>query len=299
MRPPIARLAPIGMLAASLLIGTGRVAAADTNLECGAFRDYVAPDPGTATSGSITFGLSAAPEAIAATATLVPPADTNLAGLQGGAPTCLSVTRDGGLITSIEFAPSGPISGPVTLVPDLFGSGFDAYVIADRLFVPTDQVAATDWELAIIKAPADAGVPLTITFDIDLTTGVPSAFTAALALTGLVTPGAGDDLMIGSATLPASTIDPVSRALLLAAASQEVLATVAVNAIATISPQGEPSVTITLAVAEDLPGTDDLPDTAMPEPPGSSPLPTLALLMLAVAGVAHRASSPARESARD
>lgn len=71
-----------------------------TALECGIFRDYTAPDAGTATPGSITFGITASPEVIAADATLVPPADSSLPSLQGGAPTALNVTRDGGVITA-------------------------------------------------------------------------------------------------------------------------------------------------------------------------------------------------------
>ncbi len=121
--------------------------AATTAVECGLFRDYVTPDAGAATSGTIAFGVSGPTDTIAAAATLVPPTDTNLPFLVGGAPTCLSVDRDAGVITSLSFAPSGAISGPVILVPDLFGPGADGYVMADRLFAP---VQITDGNVTLV-----------------------------------------------------------------------------------------------------------------------------------------------------
>ncbi|MGZ8563996.1 MAG: hypothetical protein ACXWWU_10305 [Candidatus Limnocylindria bacterium] len=280
--PRLARLSSVGLLAAaSLLLGVGHALAAETAVECGAFRDYVAPDAGTATSGSITFGVSGVPETIAPTATLVPPTDTTLSGLQGGTPTCLDVTRDGGQITSLAFAASGLVSGQVALVTNLFGSGFDAYVIADRVFVPVDQVATTDWEHALIKAAAAAGAPLTITFTIDVASGIPTGFTGSLEISGLVTPGAGDDLRVGSATLPASVIDGPSRALLLDSASRGVIATVTIDAVGTIAPGNDgPVVQITLGVSEQL------PDTAVYSPMGGPVAPAWSLILLGALGLA-------------
>ena len=141
---PLAKIPSIAVFVASaalFLLGSMPVAAATDTLECGLFRDYTAPDPIGDTPGSITFGLSGPAETIAADATLVPPTDTNLASLQGGAPTCLTVTRESGVITSLAFAASGTISGIPELVADLFGPGQDAYVISDRLFTPAELVA--------------------------------------------------------------------------------------------------------------------------------------------------------------
>jgi hypothetical protein len=289
----LARFASGGLLVCSLLLGAGHALAADTTTECGAFRDYVAPDAGTSTAGSITFGVSGVPETIASTATLVPPADTSLAGLQGGTPTCLDVTRDGGQITSLAFAAGGPVSGGVTLMTNLFGSGFDAYVIADRVFVPVDQVAATDWELALIKGAADAGAPLTITFTIDVASGIPTGFTGSLELSGLVTPGTGDDLKVGAATLPASVVDTASRALLTDAASRGVIATVQVGAVGTISPGNDgPVVQVTLGV------TEELPDTAVAEPNRLPISPGWPLILLGAAALTFGSLRVARHLAR-
>ena len=158
-----------------------------TTLECGLFRDYTAPEPATSTPGSITFGVSGTPEVIAADATLVPPADTALPSLQGGAPTALTVIRNGGVITSLSFAPACTISGTPVLVPDLFGPGQDGYVIADRLFIPVEQLASNDGLAALIGTAADTGGTFSVTFDIDLSTGMPSGITAQTTLIGVVT----------------------------------------------------------------------------------------------------------------
>ena len=88
-----------------------------TTLECGLFRDYTAPEPATSTPGSITFGVSGTPEVIAADATLVPPADTALPSLQGGAPTALTVVRNGGVITSLALLRAARSAAPPSWFP--------------------------------------------------------------------------------------------------------------------------------------------------------------------------------------
>lgn len=118
------------------LVGPVWAGGDSTTVECGLFRDYKAPEPATSTAGSITSGISGTPELIAAAATLVPPADTSLLSIQGGAPTALTVTRSGGMIVSMSFAAACTITGIPMLVPDLFGPSQDGYVVADRLFVP-------------------------------------------------------------------------------------------------------------------------------------------------------------------
>ena len=97
-------------------------------------REYTAPDVATSTAGTIAFGLSGPVEPlIAADATITAAVASNLPSLVGGTPTCLSAIRASGVIVSLEFAPSGTIAGPVTLAPDLFGPGQDAYILDDRL----------------------------------------------------------------------------------------------------------------------------------------------------------------------
>ena len=224
------------------------VAAATVSVECGLFRDYIAPDPIAPAAGSITFGLSGSPETIAPDAMLVPPTDTALPSLQGGAPTCLTVTRDGGVITALAFAPSGPIVGTVILVPDLFGSGQDAYVIADRVFAPTDLIATNDGLAALIKTAADSGSTLSITFQIDVTTGVPTRFNATTTFSGIVVLLPGGDIQVGAATLPSAVIDGVARADLEEAADLDVPATVVVDGIGTLDQSGGVAVDIALTV---------------------------------------------------
>jgi hypothetical protein len=277
---PISRLA-VAIMTISLraLVASG-VAAADTALECGLFRDYTAPDPIAATAGSITFGLSGTPEAIAPDATLVPPTDTALPSLEGGVPTCLTVTRDAGVITSLAFAPSGTVSGTVILIPDLFGSGQDAYVIADRVFTPVDAVTANPHLAALIKTAADDGATLSITFQIDLGSGVPTGFTATTTLSGAVVLLSSGDIQIGDATLPNAVIDPAARARLHSAAGLGVPATVLVTGIGTLDQGGTGgvSIDITLVVTFTTPAAPTPTPTAPPSPtPRAVELPNTAI----------------------
>jgi hypothetical protein len=238
-----------------------------TTVECGLFRDYTAPEPATNTPGSITFGVSGTPELIAADATLVPPADTSLPSLQGGAPTALTVIRSGGVITSLSFAPACTISGTPILVPELFGPSQDAYVIADRLFVPVEQVASNDGLAALIGTAADTSGTFSVTFDIDLSTGIPSGFTAQTTLVGIVIMLDGGDVQVGAATLPASVVDEEARAELQTAAELGVQTTVVVDGIGTIDQaSGGPLIAISLTVAFVPPA---------PSTPAPSPVPAL------------------------
>lgn len=86
------RLVTLAASTAALLLATSTAlggSIAEPVVEGGAYFDYVAPDAGTSTDGAIRFGFSGSVEVIAATAELVPPADTNLEFLGGGTPTCL------------------------------------------------------------------------------------------------------------------------------------------------------------------------------------------------------------------
>jgi hypothetical protein len=267
MRTVARSLAAVAVL--TLLVSPVWAGGADvTTLECGLFRDdYVAPDPGTSTPGSISFGISGPTEVIAADATLVPPADTALPSLQGGAPTALTVVRNGGVITSLAFAPTCTISGTPVLVPDLFGPGQDGYVIADRLFTPADLLATNDGLAALIGTAADSGSTFSVTFDIDLSTGVPSGFTAQTTLVGVVVMLDGGDVQVGAATLPSSVVDDDARAELGRSAELGVQTTVVVDGIGTIDQTGGPLVAITLTVTfalpEPTPSPSLLPNTSL------------------------------------
>ena len=271
MRVLLRPILPFAMIA---LVVSPAVAggAATTTLECGLFRDYTAPDASAPTAGSITFGVSGSPEVIAADATLIPPADTSLLSLQGGAPTALTVIRTGGVITSLAFAPACTISGTPMLVPDLFGPGQDGYVIADRLFVPVDQLDSNDGLAALIGTAADSNGTFSVTFDIDLSTGIPSGFTAQTILVGSVVLLDGGDVQVGGATLPASVVDNDARAELEMAADLGVQATVTVDGTGTIDQSGGPLVAITLTVSFVVP-----PASSEPPPPTPALLPDTAM----------------------
>ncbi len=291
------------------LLGTATVAAATTTTECGLFRDYVAPDPLAPTDGSISFGLSGSPEVIAADAALVPPADTNLSSLTGGAPTALTVVRDAGSITSLAFAPSCVLNGDVTFVPDLFGSGTDGYTVDDRLVAPVDLMAINDGLAALIPTAAANATPLSIEFTIDLSTGAPSAFHAEVTLVGEVQPKPNGDVMVGQARLPASVVSDEARDLLVQARQLGVPATVEVTGEG-VPDQGSPggvAMSITLAVSFQAPTPspsdgEEIPDTAIAmSDHGTVPvLPILGLGALATVGwvLVARSADGRRANAR-
>ena len=285
------------------LLGAATTAAATTTTECGLFRDYVAPDPLGPTDGSISFGLSGSPEVIAADATLVPPADTNLASLGGGAPTALAVTRDAGVITLMAFVTACIIEGDVVFVPDLFGPGADGYTVNDRLVAPVDLMAINDGLAALIPTAEANGTTLAIDFTIDLSTGAPSAFDAEVTLVGEVTFQSNGDVMVGDARLPASVVGGKARHRLDQARELGVPATVVV--IGDGAPdQGSPggvAMAITLSVSFPAPTPpEEVPDTAV-NPPGPAPVPLIlgvsalaAAVWIGAARSAQRRRQPTR-----
>ena len=72
---------------------------------------------------------------------------------------------------------------------------------------PPTLLATNDGLAALIGTAADTGSTFSVTFDIDLSTGVPSGFTAQTTLVGLVVMLDGGDVQVGAATLPASVVD--------------------------------------------------------------------------------------------
>jgi len=290
----------IGSAAFASFLLTGAAHAATTTVECGLFRDYVAPDPVAPADGSITFGLSGSPEVIAADATLVPPADTNLSSLGGGAPTALSVVRDAGVITSLAFAPACTLTGDVVFVPDLFGPGADGYTVDDRLFAPTALMGINDGLAALIPTAAANGTQLSIAFTIDTAIGTPSAFHAGVTLVGAVKLKPNGDIVVGSARLPASTVSDAARDRLREAHRLGVIATVDVTgegAPDNAAPGGV-AMAITLAVSFEAPAPtpSEVPDTsARPTPSHPAAItPWLAVLFVLAAVALAAARGGAR-----
>jgi hypothetical protein len=286
-------VAALSMASLAAVLLAGSAAAATTTVECGLYRDFVAPDPLGPTDGSITFGLSNAPEPIAADATLVPPVDTNLAGLAGGPPTALTVVRDTGKITSLAFASACTLTGDVAFVPDLFGPGSDGYTVGDRLFAPVFLMASSDGLAALIPTAHANSAPLSLTFTIDTTVGTPNAIHAEVTLAGGVRLRNNGDVLVGGARLPNSVISDSARDELRDAHRLGVDATVAVTGegVPDGGAPGGVAMAISLAVSFETPASppDEVPDTAAAAPTQPEP----ALMLIAIVALAASAVSSA------
>ncbi len=269
------RIAGGSALALSLLIASaGNVLAAPmVTVEAGAFSDFVAPDAGTSTPGSITFGLNGTAEVIAADAVLAPPADTVLASLAGGPPTCIQTTRDGGVITALAFVPTCTVRETVVFVADAFGPGENAYALGDRVIAPETLVLSNPGINALFATAADAGAELSLTFTVDTGTGLPFALDALVQLNGPVSMLGNGDVTVGPATLLAVNIDAAERAMLQQAADLGVDAAVEVHGAGSLDlSTGDITVDITLAITFAVPTapTPTPTPTASPSPIGMS-----------------------------
>jgi hypothetical protein len=283
------------------------LAGAPADVEAGIFIDYLAPDPGGPTPGTITFGYLGSAEVIAADAELVPPADTNLPFLVGGAPTCLEVSRQAGEITRLAFIASCTVSGPVTLVPDVFGPGANAYMTSDRVVTPEAVVLADPAINALMKTTADSGGILSVTFQVDVSFGAPTAFAAMTSIGGPVDIVDSGDVHVGPAVLLAPVIDPASRALLEQADAEDLDASVTIEGegIIDVSGKSQPAVTIALTVTLAAPPDPTpapsspalLPDTSLVDATGAPPSAELVLLVLIAAASAAGAARHARRMA--
>lgn len=261
---------------ASLLLTSGIALAGGaptTTVEAGAFVDYVAPDPGGPTQGAIRFGFDGTLEAIAADAELVPPADTNLAFLNGGTPTCLEVTRDGGGITRLAFVAECTVSGAVEVVEDALGPDQDGYLIAGRLIAPAQFLIDSPAFETLIGVPASAGTVLAVTFSVDVDFGFPTTFVGVTSASGPVTLLAGGDIGVDGATLPSEVIDSGSRAALTDAANLGVDAQVEITGTGNLQVKSDmPELEVVLAV------TYSAPPPSVPPTPSATPSPSAGLL---------------------
>ena len=266
MRPTIRRhrrFVSLPLVAIALLLGStmAHAGGATVTTEAGAYFDFLAPDPGAPSDGTIRFGFNGAVETIAADAELVPPADTNLALLGAPTPTCLEVTREAGAITRLAFVEECTVSGTVTRVDDLFGDGTDWYLIADRLAAPAELVEGEAPFAALIGVPAATGATLDVTFQV-LSTGIPTSFTGRTSVTGPVSELGGGDVAVGAGVLPGAVIDDASRALLAEAAALGVDATVGIVGVASFQQNAPPALEIELEVTYAAPPATPAPTQA-------------------------------------
>jgi hypothetical protein len=146
-----------------------------------------------------------------------------------------------------------------------------------------------------LETAADSGSVLSITFQIDLSSGIPTGFSATDTFSGLVTLAGNGDVHVGAATLPNSVIDATARAKLATAAGLSVPATVVVDGVGTIdqSSAGGVVINVTLSVTYAAPAVASptpsvaptqqaLPNTAITPGPGSEMPAVVVLVILAL-----------------
>lgn len=224
-------------------------AAPDVSVECGFF-EYVAPDADN--QGSIEFGGNAAlgvnGDLFVIAADAAVPA--NLAELAGGSPTCLELTVDAGVITQMQYAAGGSVSGPVVVYGDPEKDPDNSvYVAAGRVGIPASAVASELGLKVVFGNAVASGENATIVLDVDPKSGFVQSFTASTRLRGVVVMGEGD-ISVGPGTLPDKLIDPDSRTLLEKAAKLGVEAKVIITSHGIINPDdGSLNITTELEVS--------------------------------------------------
>lgn len=221
--------------AASLMVALAFPAtstlAASSSVECGQVTGYTAPDPLGPTDGSLALGFTA-PWTIAAAASLDSAAASVLPAILGTGPTCLSLEFDGGgTITSVNLAAAGHVQGSVT-----FDVGMGFYILAERLFVPPFITDAVPSLAALFVTSFQAGSDVSITFGIDLSTGLFNAFDGTTEFCGLGSITVDGNGRIGDAVLASETLDAADLAALASSGSRTVCATV--HSVGTIAGSG-------------------------------------------------------------
>jgi hypothetical protein len=197
------------------------VAAASSTVECGQVTAYTAPDAAGPTDGSLTIG-TLTPWVIAAGATLSAAVAANLPAAVGTSPVCLDTERDGGgVITGLDFAPEGNVSGPV-----VFDAAHDGYDFAQRLLIPSFITDTYPGLAAVFPTSADAGTDATVTFFLDVSTGRLTAIDARASFCGRGDLAANGDGIVGEARIPASVLDATDSNRLANAGSRRTCATV-------------------------------------------------------------------------
>ena len=194
--------------------------------------EYIAPD--AENEGSIAFGaasflgLSGHLYVIAAGA----PVPANLSELSG-APTCLELTLESDVITSMHYATSGSVRGPVVVYGDPENDPENSlYLTAGRVMTPAFALADPGLR-AVLGNAAVTGKDVAIVLNIHPDFGVPLSFVASTSLRGQVVTSA-TDINVGAGTLPEAVVDSTSRSLLEQAAGDGVSAKVVVTSEGTI-----------------------------------------------------------------
>ena len=229
------------------------ISAATTTVECGQLSSYTAPDPVAPAAGSLTIGLLPA-WTIASDATLSSAVQANLAAVAGTGPSCLSVDRDDGdVITGLDFAATGTITGPV-----VYNGALPGEVFADRILVPTFITDAYPGLAAVFVTSRQAGTDATATFAVDTSNGRFTGVEASAAFCGAAGLAGNGDGTIGAATIPASVLDSTSTARLSGANGHSACADVDIEATL----DGSGNLTVDTQVVITLAAQATPPDTA-------------------------------------
>jgi hypothetical protein len=288
------RLAAILALGAILILASApaSVLAASSSVECGQISAYTAPDPVAPADGSLSIGFLPA-WTIAADATLSPAVQANLASIVNSAPSCLTMDLDvGGVVTALDFASTGDISGAV-----VFDSGLSGYVFADRLLVPTFITDAYPGLAGVFVTSADAGTNASAKFLVDTSSGLFTGLSAAADFCGPGDLAGNGDGLVGAATIPAVLLDADDTDALAGADLRQACATVSVEGTIDFANEGQLTLTsaVTIAVAPPPPATSTInPAASRSEAP--SPVGLAGLLALAVLLLASRSVRAARET---
>jgi hypothetical protein len=226
------RLPAILIVVAALLAAVPAGASASSSIvECGQIVAYTAPDPGTPADGSLTLG-QLDPWVIDANATVGSSAAAVLPSFAGSGPSCLALDLDdGGVITALDFASQGTLTGPVVV-----DSGFDGFIFDDRLLIPTFITDAYPGLAAVFITSAAAHTVVTATFFVDTSSGQFTGFNAEARFCGAGDLAGNGDGLVGAAVIPAAVLDPGDSAVLAAADLERVCALV--SAVGSIDGSG-------------------------------------------------------------
>jgi hypothetical protein len=260
------------LIATAMWVGAAQGALATSSVvECGQVVAYTAPDAGTATDGSLTLG-KLTPWAIHADAAISGAVASTLPSFAGSGPSCFAMDLDdGGVITALDFASEGTLTGPVVV-----DSGLGGYVFDDRIYVPTFVTDAYPGLAAIFATSAAIGARPSATFHVDVSTGQFTGFDAHVGFCGPGRIATGGDGRIGAATIPTAVLDAGDLAILAAAHGAEVCADI--HAVGSIGGSG-------LTIDTDVELTT-IPNTSTEvQPARSRDLPPTQLVLSAVIGV--------------
>jgi hypothetical protein len=256
-------------------------------VDCGQISSFTAPDPVTPATGSLSIGLLPS-WSIASDATVSASVAASLPGLVGTGPSCLALDLDSlGVITAMDFAAEGVISGAVP-----FDAGLPGYAFAHRLLIPTFITDAYPGLAAVFATSSAAGTIASATLLVDASNGQLTGIDATAAFCGPADLNGDGSGLVGAATIPASVLDAGNVEALADANLREACADVR-----TWGAVDQSGISLETDVEIDVDGPAPTPPdtatesaaTSLPTTTGGSPIAWLALLALALLGLSAAA----------